>query len=111
MPQRTMFPSTSVVGIGENEFGAALKQFQYQNVIFLQILRMNCNGLVTVKSVTWLTNTSPTTSRTSDRAGDFSGVTAGGRCLFTVYLWGKPLAPSVCEGNSGRGQNSPVDKA
>jgi hypothetical protein len=35
---------------------------------------------------------------------------AGGRCLFTVYLWGKPLAPSAREGNSGRGQNSPVDK-
>ncbi|MBN2034318.1 MAG: hypothetical protein JW836_13680, partial [Deltaproteobacteria bacterium] len=30
--------------------------------------------------------------------------------LFPVYLWGKPLAPSQCEGNSGRGQNSPVDK-
>jgi len=28
----------------------------------------------------------------------------------TTYLWGKPLAPSECEGNSGRGQNSPVDK-
>jgi hypothetical protein len=27
-----------------------------------------------------------------------------------VYLWGKPLAPSEREGNSGRGQNSPVDK-
>jgi hypothetical protein len=24
-----------------------------------------------------------------------------GRCLFTVYLWGKPLAPSEVEGNSG----------
>ena len=24
---------------------------------------------------------------------------AGGRRLFTVYLWGKPLAPSVAEGN------------
>jgi hypothetical protein len=32
------------------------------------------------------------------------------RRLFTVYLWGKPLAPSECAGNSGRGQNSPVDK-
>ena len=28
----------------------------------------------------------------------------------TTYLWGKPLAPSEGEGNSGRGQNSPVDK-
>jgi hypothetical protein len=28
----------------------------------------------------------------------------------TVYLWGKPLAPSEVEGNSGRGQNFPVDK-
>jgi hypothetical protein len=35
---------------------------------------------------------------------------AGRRRLFTVYLWGKPLAPSGCEENSGRGQNSPVDK-
>jgi hypothetical protein len=33
-----------------------------------------------------------------------------GRRLFTVYLWGKPLAPSEGEGNSGRGQNSPIDK-
>jgi hypothetical protein len=33
-----------------------------------------------------------------------------GRCLFMVYLWGKPLAPSEVEGNSGRGQNSPIDK-
>jgi hypothetical protein len=36
---------------------------------------------------------------------------AGGRCLFAIYLWGKPLAPSEVEGNSGRGQNSPVDKS
>jgi hypothetical protein len=28
----------------------------------------------------------------------------------TAYLWGKPPAPSEVEGNSGRGQNSPVDK-
>jgi len=34
----------------------------------------------------------------------------GRRRLFMVYLWGKPLAPSEREGNSGRGQNSPVDK-
>jgi hypothetical protein len=34
----------------------------------------------------------------------------GGRCFFTVYLWGKPVAPSEVEGNSGRRQNSPVDK-
>jgi hypothetical protein len=35
---------------------------------------------------------------------------AGGRCIFTAYLWGKPLAPGETEGNSGRGQNSPIDK-
>jgi hypothetical protein len=34
----------------------------------------------------------------------------GRRRLFTVYLWGKPLASNECEGNSGRGQNSPVGK-
>jgi hypothetical protein len=33
-----------------------------------------------------------------------------GRCLFTVYIWGKPLAPSEVEGNSDRGHNFPIDK-
>jgi hypothetical protein len=28
----------------------------------------------------------------------------------TAYLWGKPLAPSEAEGNSGRGENSPIGK-
>ena len=70
-----------------------------------------------------------TTNFMQERAGAFSAVT-GGRapsliCLAlrapqspqlrwvpgpTTSLWGKPLAPSECEENSGRGQNSPVEK-
>jgi hypothetical protein len=32
---------------------------------------------------------------------------AGRRRLFMVYVWGKPLAPSEREGNSGRGAKLP----